>query len=158
MLVDSPDRGASFIIKSSLFATGRTPLTESSGRTYILRLGTEEAERHLFVQRWLFVGLKRDWTKDSKILFVRKSEAFIGSGIVAQVQQLEDLENSEREICRQRNWSTKLLFETLARFSPPLSVKVTSVAPQSPMSLHGSVITHAAAAEIEGLASAKIIT
>jgi hypothetical protein len=115
-------------------------------------------ERNLFSRRWLYVGVNRGWRKGSKVLFVRKADSFVGSGIIWVVKPAEELDDSEKELCFQRNWSDKLYFATLARFAPPISITATSVASQSPITLHGSELSEEIVSEIEQLALVRIIT
>lgn len=104
------------------------------------------------------MGVKRDWGGGSKILFASKFDTFLGSGVVAGVRCLEELEENERALCLQKNWSAKLHFAALARFNPPVPIKATPFASQNPITLHGSELAQSAAAKIEGLAVIKIVT
>jgi hypothetical protein len=106
----------------------------------------------------LYVSVKRAWEKGSKVLFVRKADSFLGSGIVADVRQLEEMDAAERELCVERNWYARILFSKLARFHPPISIEQTPLASQNPLALHGSEISPEVASKIEELASVKIIT
>jgi hypothetical protein len=135
-----------------------TLLAENSDSVVILRLGNEEAERVLFGRRWLFVGLQRGWRKGSKVLFARKSDFIFGSGLVSAVQPTDELDQTEQELSLQRNWSAKLHFATLARFNPPVPIKMTPLASQNPIGIHGSQVSQELAAKIEELATIKIIT
>jgi hypothetical protein len=133
-------------------------LPEINDPAFVLRIGSEEAEKAVFVKRMLYVGLNRDWKAGSPVLFSRKSDSILGSGIISTIKQLDELETSDRVLCLQRNWSSKLLFASLARFLPPVPISATPLATQSPMSLHGSKVSGEIAARIDDLASVKIIT
>jgi hypothetical protein len=133
-------------------------LAENSNRVFILRLNGDEAERILFALRWLYVGVNRDWRKGSKVLFVRKTESFLGSGVIGSVSRVEELEEAEKELCRKKNWSDKLYFTSLMRFEPPIPIKATPVSSQNPISIHGSELTEETTSKIEGLAAFRIIT
>ena len=133
-------------------------MTENSDRAFVLRLNTIEVERILFGRKWLYVGVSRGWGKRSKVLFVRKAESFLGSGIIGVVKPAEELEAVERELCFQKNWSSKLYFESLARFEPPVSIAATPIASQSPIGLHGTELSGDVASKIEELALVRIIT
>ena len=74
-------------------------LAENSDRAFVLRLNTSEVERILFGRKWLYVGVSRAWRKGSKVLFVRKADSFLGSGIIGTVKTIEELEAAERELC-----------------------------------------------------------
>ena len=125
---------------------------------FIVRLNSEESARRLFVRKWLYVGVKRGWSKGSRILFASKSDAFLGSGVVASVQPLQELDENERILCLQRNWSAKLRFESLARFVTPVAISATPVSAQNPITLHGFQIAETVASKIEELVTIKIIT
>jgi hypothetical protein len=133
-------------------------LAENSDRGFIIRLNTNEAERILFARKWLYVGVSRDWSKGSRVLFVRKAESFLGSGAIGDVRSIEGLELKERELCLEKNWSYKIYFEGLARFEPPIPIKETPVASQNPMSLHGSELTEEIISKVEQQAITRIIT
>lgn len=131
---------------------------ENGELAFIVRLNSEESARRLFVRKWLYVGVKRGWSKGSRILFASKLDAFLGSGIIAGVQPLEELDENERTLCLQRNWSAKLLFASLARFITPVAISETPVSLRNPITLHGSEIAETVASKIEELAVIKIIT
>lgn len=125
---------------------------------YILRLNSGEIERKLYLCKWLYVGLKRGWMRGSKVLFARKTEAFIGSGVVSRIQRIDELGNSEKELCLQMNWYAKMHFETLASFHPPVALAQTPVVSENPLALHGLEVSAELAAAIEGLANVRIFT
>ena len=133
-------------------------MAENGKPAFIVRLNSEESARRLFVRKWLYVGVKRGWSKGSRILFAGKSDAFLGSGVIASVQPLEELDENERTLCLQRNWSAKLRFASLARFVRPVAISVTPVSLQNPITLHGLEIAETVASKIEELALIKIIT
>lgn len=125
---------------------------------HILRINNEEVERILFVRKMLFVGVKRAWTSASKVLFVKKANTILGSGVIGKIQQIEDMDAIERDIYLQRNWCAKIYFSELARFIPPLPIDTTPISSQSPLTLHGSEISKGLVLRIEELANIKIIT
>ena len=133
-------------------------MVEDTKPAFVLRLNSEESERRLFVRRWLYVGVRRGWTSGSKILLLSKFDTILGFGVVARIQTLEELQENERALCLQKNWSAKLHFAGLARFNPPLPISATPLASQNPITLHGSDLAQSAAEEIEDLAIIKIIT
>jgi hypothetical protein len=134
----------------------KNSLSSNSDVSYILRLGSGDIEGRLFTQRWLYVGVRREWTRGSKVLFAGKVDVFLGYGVIAKVQQIEELDAQEKEFCLQRNSYAKIFFSSLTRFVPPVPVEVTSIASLNPMALHGSRLSAKEASEIEGLANAKI--
>jgi hypothetical protein len=133
-------------------------LDEDSDSGFILRLNGSEAERILFARKWLYVGVRRDWRKGTAVLFLQKTESFVGSGLIAAFKRVDELEKAERDLCLEKNWSDKLYFSRLAKFEPAIPVKSTLVASRSPISLHGSELNKDIISEIEKLAVVRIIT
>ena len=125
---------------------------------HILRINNEEAERILFVRKMLFVSVKRAWTCGSKVLFVKKANTILGSGVIELIRQIEDMDLTERNLCLQRNWCAKIYFSELARFLPPVPVETTPISSRSPLTLHGSEISRELVLRIEEHANIKIIT
>lgn len=123
---------------------------------FIIRLTNEAAEARLFTNKWLFVGLRRSWTRGSKVLFVRKIDGFLGYGIIAGIQQIEELDSQERQVWLEKNWSAKITFSRLTRFLPPVPIEDTHVAAENLLTLHGSLISSQKCSEIEDMTSAKI--
>ena len=130
-------------------------MSSNSDASYILRLGGD-IEARIFTQRWLYVGVRRGWTSGSKVFLAGKVDVFLGYGVIAKVQQIEELDSREREFCLQRNSCAKIFFSRLTRFVPPVPIKATSAALQNPMALHGSQLSESEALEIESLANARI--
>lgn len=125
--------------------------------SFILRIQKDELERQLFSLHTFYVGIRRDWSRGTRVLFVRK-DAFTGSGTIDRVVALDDLEEYERKLCIENNWYAKLTFARLARFLPAVPVQDTPAAGQNPLALHGATISNAEALQIEGLAPARIIS
>lgn len=115
-----------------------------------------EVEAQLFMQRWLYVGIKRDWTRGSKILFAKRSDAFIASGVVGRIDTLDELDPAEKELCIQNNWYAKIVLEKLTRFHPEVPIKVTPFAVLSPVTLHGSSVKLGDVAKVEAAALCRI--
>jgi hypothetical protein len=130
----------------------------SDGPTcFILRIQNYELERQLFSRYSFYVGIKRGWSTDVHVLFVRK-DRFIGSGIIGRVVALEELQEQERRMCIENNWHAKLVFSRLARFLTALAVQDTPIAGRNPLALHGATILPSDMHRIEELAAAKIIS
>lgn len=116
----------------------------------------EEQERQLYVLRELYVGIRRDWARGTKVLFVKKTlsgDIFIGSGILGSVVELEQMGEDEKKRCLENNWYGKLVFLTIARFTVPVSE--TALAGQQPAFLHGIAADVGAA---ESLARGRLVT
>ncbi len=124
--------------------------------SYILRIQRDELERQLYGQRILYVSLKRDWFRNTKLLFLRKT-AFIGSGIIDRFVSLGELREEEKKTCLENNCYGKIEFAKLVRFYPAVAVEDTSVAGQNTLGLHGASLLHSDALEIERLAKARLI-
>ncbi len=125
---------------------------------YILRI-KDESERQLFVRRMLYIGIRRDWSRNSKILFVKRlqsGDAFIGSGMPKKIAGLDELDGDERRLCMENNWYGKMLFERLAKFQPPVDLQNTSLAQKMPALLHGLEITDDEVSAIEKLVRVRI--
>ncbi len=125
--------------------------------SYILRIQKDDLERQLFSLHTFYVGIRRDWSRGTRVLFVRR-DAFTGSGTIDRVVALDDLEERERRLCLENNWYGKIIFAKLARFLYAVPVQDTPTAGQNPLMLHGAIISSSEALRIEGLASARIIS
>ena len=124
--------------------------------SYILRIQRDELERQLYAQRILYVNIKRDWLRNTKLLFVRKAE-FIGSGIIDRFVSIGELMEDEKKICLENNYYGKIEFAKLVRFYPSIALKETSVSGQNILGLHGASLPHSDALQIERLAKARLI-
>lgn len=129
---------------------------DSNRSAYILRIARPEAEAQLFMRRWLYVGVRRDWSRGTKILFARKADSFIASGAIGKVAALDELDPAEKELCIQNNWFAKMFFEKLTRFYPEVRVRETILANINPVTLHGSQASVDDVAEIEARALCRI--
>ncbi len=127
-----------------------------NGPAFVLRIG-KSFESMLYTRKWLYVGVRRDWVQGSKVLFVRKSEAFIGSGVVHRIQLLEELESEERQKCLEQNFHAKIHFGLLERFLPPVPMESTPAGTLNPFTLHGAEMDVSVASKIENLAACRII-
>ena len=126
--------------------------------SYILRIHRDELEeRQLFSRRAFYVSVRRDWSRGTKVLFVRK-DVFIGSGVIDRFVGIDGLEELEKKRCLENNWYGKIVFAMLARFVPSVPVQDTPVAGQNPIALHGASMPGLDALQIEGLAHARIMS
>ena len=120
-------------------------------------------ERDLYVRRELYVGIRRDWARGTKILFVVKKalagDVIIGSGTldrIVELAQTNDTDDDEKRRCLENNWYGKLAFSMLARFQVPVPVSETALAGQPPALLHGLAVADVAA--VEALAHGRLVT
>jgi hypothetical protein len=125
--------------------------------SYILRIQNDELERQLFGRRAFYVGITRDWSRGTRVLFVRK-DAFAGSGVIDRFIATDGLEEWERKLCAENNWYGKIVFSRLTRLLPAVPVQDTPAAGQNPLALHGASISNSEAVQIEESASARIIS
>src|ERR671925_363842 len=110
-------------------------MIDSESTSYILRI--QRDEKRLYSQRILYVNIKRDWLRNTKLLFVRKTE-FIGSGIIDRFVSFSELREDEKKICLENNYYGRIQFAKLVRFYPAVAVEDTTVAGQNHLALHGS--------------------
>jgi hypothetical protein len=121
-------------------------------------LRVKDQERRLYARRELYVGIRRDWTRGSKLFFVSKADALIGSGTLEKIVELGEMDDQERQLCLQNNWYGRMVFERVERFLPPLPARDTYLADTKPALLHGLEITEAQADDIERLVSSRIVS
>ena len=129
---------------------------DSEPATYILRIQTDDLEKQLYGRRILYVSIKRDWIKSTKVLFVRKT-AFIGSGIIDKFTSVDKLGEHEKKLCLENNCYGKIEFAKLMRFYPTVAVENTPVRAQNPLRLHGASLARSHVLEIERLPRARLI-
>lgn len=125
--------------------------------SYILRIPRDELLRHLYIKRSFYVGIKRDWSKGTRVLFIRKDE-FCCFGVVDRFVE-RDVIGDEREkmLCLENNWYGKIVFSKLVRFQPAVPIHDTPVTGQNPISLDGATISSSHIMQIQMLAHVKII-
>ena len=131
-------------------------MVDSEAASYILRIQKDELERQLYGQRILYISIKRDWLRSTKLLFVKKA-AFIGSGIIDRFVSLGELREDEKKVCLENNCYGKIEFAKLARFYPAVAVEDTPLADQNTLGLHGARLPRSDALQIERLARARLI-
>ncbi len=119
----------------------------------------------LYARQSMYVGIRRDWSAESKILLVKKkslqgdsSVVIIGSATLQKIVELDSLDNTEKKLCIENNWYGKMVFSMLARFLPAVPASETPLAGKPPALLHGLAITADELSQIERLAISKIIT
>jgi len=126
--------------------------------SFVLRV--KDQERFLYTKHELYVGIRRNWEKGSRLFFVGRTnaDALIGAGIFEKTIELDAMDHQERQLCLQNNWYGRMVFERVERFLPPLSVQDTALAGTKPALLHGLEISEAQAAEIDGLVASRIVS
>ena len=132
-------------------------MVDRDAASYIFKIQKDDIEIQLYVQRILYVSIKRDWLPNTKLLFVKKA-AFIGSGIIDRFVSLGELGEEEKKICFQNNCYGKIEFARLVRFYPAVAVVDTSIADQNILGLHGAILPPSIALQIEKLARARLMT
>lgn len=133
-------------------------MATSRVESFVLRV--KDQERRLYTRRELYVGIRRDWQKGSRLYFVSKTnqDELIGSGIFEKIVELDAMDDNERQFCLQNNWYGRMIFERVERFLPPLPVQDTALASTIPALLHGLEITDEQAAEIDALVASRIVS
>jgi hypothetical protein len=128
---------------------------------YIIRIARDDIERQLYTRQSIYVGIRRDWSRGVRILFVRKAgreDVFIGSGIVDKIVDAKGLAEVERKLCLENNWYGKLVFGRLTRFLPAVPITNTSAAHENPIVLHGAIVSDVNFSDVEKQARAKIVS
>ena len=125
--------------------------------SYIFKIQKDDIEIQLYVQRILYVSIKRDWLPNTKLLFVKKA-AFIGSGIIDRFVSLGELGEQEKKICFQSNCYGRIEFARLVRFYPAVAIADTSIAGQNILGLHGASLPPSVALQIEKRARSRLMT
>jgi hypothetical protein len=131
-------------------------MIDSESTSYILRIQRKELESRLYAQRILYININRDWLRNTKLLFVRKTE-FIGSGVIDRFVSFSELREDEKKACLEHNYYGKIEFAKLVRFYPAVGVEDTSVAGQNHLALHGSILPRSDAIQIEQHARSRLI-
>jgi hypothetical protein len=131
-------------------------MIDRESTSYIIRIQRAELERQLYAQRILYVNIKRDWLRNTNLLFVRKTE-FIGSGIIDRFVSFSELREDEKKVCLENNYYGKIEFAKLVRFYPAVAVEDTIVARENHLALHGSSMSRSDAIQIEQLARSRLI-
>lgn len=126
--------------------------------SFVLRVKGQE--RLLYTKHELYVGIRRNWEKGSRLFFVDRTnaDALIGSGIFEKIVELDAMDGQEKKLCLQNNWYGRMVFERVERFLPPLSVQDTALAGTIPALLHGLEIAEGQAVEIDGLIASRIVS
>ena len=128
--------------------------TDATG--FVLRITREDTERKLFVARAFYVGVRRNWSRGSRAVFVQRMSAdmFVGCGTIERLVEIEDMEESEKQLCMRNNWYGKVLFEVVVKFLPPVS----SAAAKVSMLQTGEQIAASEIEKISAMALTKIIS
>lgn len=126
--------------------------------SFLLRVKGQE--RRLFANRELYVGIRRDWQKGSRLLFVDKTpeDVVIGSGVFDAIIELEAMSEREKRLCLRNNWYGRIIFDSVERFLPPVPVRGTPLAETKPALLHGLEISEEHAKEINAFVASRIIS
>lgn len=132
-------------------------MVDKDTASYIFKIQKDDIEIQLYVQRILYVSIKRDWVPNTKLLFVKKA-GFIGSGIIDRFVSLGELGEEEKKICFRNNCYGRIEFARLVRFYPAVAVVDTSIASKNILGLHGTSLPSSIAHQIEKLARARLMT
>jgi hypothetical protein len=133
---------------------------------YIIRITGGVIANHIYGLSTYYIKLRREWSKGSKIIFLRKmavtddEDAFIGLGTIENTFEPFELEFVERKMCIENNYCKKIAFGNLEKFLPELPINDTQIASlrqRNPL-LHGVQISDSEILKIESLVTMMIIT
>jgi hypothetical protein len=140
----------------------KTTIIVMTSNNYIIRIVRDEFVNRIYGDRTCYVGIRRNWSKDSTLVFIKKvnsrDDAFIGTGLIEQTLELDKLDSSEKKICIKNNWYKKIIFGKLVRFHPAVLVKDTPIIcwiQKGPL-LHGHEIRDSDISKIQSLSSVTI--
>jgi hypothetical protein len=133
---------------------------------YIIRITGDAVANHIYGLSTYYTRLRSEWSKGSKIIFLRKmavtddEDAFIGLGTIEKTFEPFELEFVERKMCIENNYCKKIVFGKLVKFLPELPINDTQIASlrqRGPL-LHGVQISDSEILKIESLVTMMIIT
>ncbi len=129
---------------------------DNESANYILRLQGDNVERQLYSQRILYVSIKREWLRNTNLLFIKKA-AFIGSGTIERFISIGGLTEAEKKLCLENNYYGKIELAKLIRFFPALAIEDTPIRGQNLLALHGASMPRSDALNIERLVRSRLI-
>lgn len=146
---------------ANAYCLGYTKLCIVDG--FVLRI--KDQDRRVYAGLHLYIGIRREWQKGSKLFFVERErtreeaeDVITGSGVFEKTVEVDVMGEQERRLCLQNNWYGKIIFEYVERFLPPVPVHSTTLASTRPALLHGLAVTGEQTAEIDNLVSSRIIS
>lgn len=130
---------------------------------YILRIPNDDLEKYVFALKSYYVGIRREWKPNAKVLLIKKIElgdAFLGYAVIKNVTDLEEMSGEEKKMCINKNWSKKLSLAKVVRFEPPVLLKDTLVSrwSQKGALLHCTPISESYTESIAKIAGIKIVS
>lgn len=139
---------------------------------FIIRI-TRVVANQIYANRMCYVGIERDWSEGSKIIFLIKyspyqivtssselSDVFTGFGIIEKALEPSHLNFVEKTIWVQNNYCKKICFGKLVRFVHEVPLKGSFrrwMENTGPM-LHGTQISNSEILKIENRAAVMLIT
>ena len=106
----------------------RSRKIEVPSEGYILRISRDDWEREVYASKRYYVGVPRKWKTGLIVFFARKTDigdSIIGYGITGTVKRVEEIDEAERERCKEKGWRWVLNFTSMVRFRHPLPIKDT---------------------------------
>src|SRR5919198_2951459 len=148
--------------KECLLSFYLTAIILSGINNYIIRITRDEVLNKIYGHRIYYIGIRRNWSKDSTLVFIKKvnsrDDAFIGTGVIDETLELDKFDSSEKKICIENNLYKKIIFGKLVRFHPAVLVKDTPIIcwiQKGPL-LHGHEIRDSDISKIQSLSSVTI--
>ena len=131
---------------------------------YIIRISKSTSIHHIYWNRIYYAKLRRNWNYGSKLLFLTKTETsdevFIGLGKIEMIYEILESDISEKKICAENNYHSKIVFGTMLRFIPAVLIKDAQSRSLGRMSgplLDGAQISDSEISKIEQLVNILII-
>jgi hypothetical protein len=138
---------------------------DDNGSNYVIRISKLTSVNKLYWNRAYYAKLSRNWTQGSKLIFLTKTassyDGFIGIGKIEMIYELSELEHSERKICIENNFYSKIVFGKMVKFIPAVPIKNFQPVGFGKMSaplLDGADISESEITKIEQLANILTIT
>jgi hypothetical protein len=131
---------------------------------YIVKISNPACTNQIFWKRVYYPKLRRSWIGGSKLIFTTKrnsEDLFVGIGKIKAKYDLSVLDHNERKICIQNNFHSKIIFDKMVRFIPPIitrDVKFISLDRMEGPSLDGTYLSDSEISSIEGLAKIMIMS
>jgi hypothetical protein len=131
---------------------------------YIVKISRAGLVNQIYWRRVYYAKLRRDWAKESKIVFMTKNgdsdEAFVGLGKIKIIYELSALDTDERKDYIKNNYYSKIVFGTMVRFLPAIVIsrmKFRSLSKTERPLLDGAYLSDSEVSMIEALAKMVII-
>jgi hypothetical protein len=131
---------------------------------YIVKISRAGLVNQIYWSRVYYTKLRRDWAKESKIVFITKTwdsdEAFVGLGKIKMIYELSALDTEESKDYIKNSYYSKIEFGTMVRFLPAIVTRrkeFSSFSTTKRPLLDGAYLSDSEVSMIELLAKIAII-